>query len=95
MNCSKLNAHLFSLHVSPTAECVCGHDIEDSEHFLLHCPLYHVQRQNMFQSLENENIDLEDIDIDILLYGDNDYCFPQNWMVFKAVHKFISKTGRL
>ena len=95
MNCSKLNAHLFSLHVIPSPECVCGHDREDSEHFLLHCPLYHVQRQTMLQCLVNENIDVEDIDCDLLLYGDSEYSFPQNWMVLKAVHQFISQSGRL
>ena len=86
MNCSKLNAHLFSLHVSDTAECVCGHDIEDSEHFMLHCPLYLGNRQTMIQTIVNENIHVEDININLLLHGDERYSIEKNKYVFKAVH---------
>ena len=28
--CSKINSHLFSLHVSESAACVCGHNVRDS-----------------------------------------------------------------
>ena len=95
MNCSKLNAHLFSLHVSDTAECACGHGMEDSEHFMLHCPLYHGHRQTMIRTIENENVNLDDININLLLHGDERYSMEKNKCVFKAVHTFISETGRL
>ena len=44
MNCSKLNAHLFSLHVVDSPKCVCGCAVEDTSHFLMKCPLYHIDK---------------------------------------------------
>ena len=44
MHCSKLNTHLFKLHVVPSPACSCGCDNEDSNHYLLHCPVFHVPR---------------------------------------------------
>ena len=41
MKCSRLNAHLYNLHVVDSPGCSCGHDIEDNNHYLLICPLYH------------------------------------------------------
>ena len=66
MNCSKLNGHLFLLHVSDSAQCVCGHEIEDTSHFLLHCPLYDNHRQILFDSLRKLNINVDYIDINLL-----------------------------
>ena len=31
----KLNTDLFSLHVVDSPECICGNDVDDSEHFFL------------------------------------------------------------
>ena len=44
MKCS--NFHLFSLHVVDSPACLCGHDCEDSNHYLLQCPLFY-QARNM------------------------------------------------
>ena len=35
---------------------ICGHEVEESEHFLLNCPLYVIQRQEMLQKLNQLNI---------------------------------------
>ena len=56
MKCSKLHADLFSLHVVDSPECICGNDVEDSEHFLFECPLYYVQKQELIWKLNNMNI---------------------------------------
>ena len=42
IKCSKLklNYHLCSLHMLDYPVWPCGHDREDSNHNLLHCPLY-------------------------------------------------------
>ena len=95
MNCSKLNAHLFQLHVTDTMQCPCGYDVEDSEHFLLHCPLYHIQRLEMIQTIVNVEIEADDISQDFLLYGSEFYSTEKNVTVIEAVHKFISDTERL
>jgi hypothetical protein len=52
MQCSKLNAHLFSLHVTDSPQCACGNNLEDNSHFLLHCPIYLTSRQKMLQALQ-------------------------------------------
>lgn len=94
MNCSKLNAHLFFLHVSDTKQCSCGHDTEDSTHFLLYCPLFYVQRQIMMQALK-QYIDVSNINSDLLLYGDDSLTLSVNKGVFQAIHRYISDTDRL
>ncbi len=88
MNCSKLNAHLFSLHVSDTAQCPCGYETEDTEHFLLQCPLYYIPRQSMLQSLAQQNIYINDINVSLLLFGNVVYDSLINKNIFSAVHKF-------
>ena len=91
MNCSKLNAHLFLLHVSDTTGCTCGYDMEDTEHFLFQCPLYHIQRRKMMQAI----ITQPNVNVQLLLYGDAGCSFLTNKNIFKAVHEFISDTERL
>ena len=56
MNCSKLNTHLFLLHVSDTTQCSCGYEMEDTEHYLLQCPLYNIPRQTMLNSITQLDI---------------------------------------
>ena len=94
MNCSKLNAHLFLLHVSDTSQCACGYVTEDTEHFLLQCPLYHIQRQNMLQSLSQHG-NVNDLDVQTLLYGNEEYSLLVNQAIFDAVHQYILLTDRL
>ena len=78
--CSKRKSHLFSLHVSDSAACLCGHNVEDSNHYLLHCPIYFVPRQKMLQHFHSV-IDIHDLNVDILLHvrGSDDYDFKTNW----------------
>ena len=61
MQCSKLNGHLFQLHVTDSPECPCGYCIEDSKHFLLNCPLYNIPRQRMMLNFP-VNFDITKID---------------------------------
>ena len=91
MKCSKLNYHLFLLHVTDSPACPCGFDTEDANHYLLHCPLYLVERQVMQQSVSN----VINIDVNILLFGSKDLDFKTNQLIFTAVHKFINDTKRL
>ena len=91
MKCSKLNYHLFLLHVTDSPACPCGFDTEDANHYLLHCPLYLVERQAMWQSVSN----VINIDVNILLFGSKDLDFKTNQLIFAAVHMFIKDTKRL
>ncbi len=97
MKCSKLNQHLFLLHVSDTTKCLCGYEVEDNAHFFLYCPLYHIPRQKLFQSLESLNVDYSKNDrlLALLLEGDNNLDVNTNKVIFKSVHSFISETDGL
>ena len=93
MNCSKLNYHLFLLHVVDSPICPCGFKCEDSNHFLLHCPLFHEDRLAMFNSI-SLICDL-DITCSMLLYGSDNLNFDTNCNIFNVVHTFIDSSGRL
>ena len=94
MECSKLNGHLYQLHVIESPACQCGHDYEDSNHYLLHCPLHNLIRHNMFQSLHT-NVHINEINSSTLLFGLNRVDFKTNKSIFKAVHTFIKESNRL
>ena len=91
MNCSKLNAHLYSLHVVDSPNCLCGNGIEDSEHYLLHCPIYTIPRVKLINLLDNVMY----LNVNILLYGCEDYSHKENCDIFNAVHAYIFDTKRL
>jgi hypothetical protein len=93
MQCSKLNAHLFSLHVVDSPQCTCGYNMEDNKHYLLNCPLYTLPRVKMLQSIQNIGINV--LHVDTLLYGINEIDYSSNKDIFKAVHIFIEETERL
>jgi hypothetical protein len=95
MNCSKLNSHLYSLHVVDNPMCICGSDYEDPFHFFYMCPMFRNQRLIMFQAISSLNIDLNTCTIDMLLFGDENMDFETNTRLFKAVDAFIESTGRL
>ena len=94
MECSKLNAHLFSLHVTDSPACNCGFNLEDCNHYLLACPLYTVERHIMLQTISNV-IDVRTLTVNDLLLGIDKLTLEQNKLVFKAVHEFIRATSRL
>ena len=93
MKCSKLNVHLFSLHVVESPACPCGHGCEDSNHYLLRCPLFY-QARNMLLN-EIRELTMTDIPCELLLYGSADLGIEISKKVFDAVHRFIDESGRL
>ena len=95
MHCSKLNAHLFSLHIVVSPCCSCGHDKEDSVHYLLHCPLFYADCAKMLTSLSSVLPYNIAINVDLLLHGSDTLSKENNVAVFKLVHRFIEETGRL
>ena len=68
---------------------------EDTEHVLLHCPLYQVSPQRMMQTIVRLNIVFHDIDVDVLLYGNEQNSLITNKGIFSAVHVIISQSERL
>ena len=90
MNCSNLNAHLYSLHVVDNPACLCGHLIEDTAHFFLNCPLYYTQRL----ALQNIVIRLTEFKLETLLFGDDDIDYENNAEIILAVHEYIKASDR-
>lgn len=94
MKCSNLNSDLFNLHVVDNPYCVfCHNCIEDRVHFFLSCPLYNIQRIELFENL-HLNCEIDNIDIDTLLFGKSDCSDYANMEICKLVEKYISDSQR-
>ena len=93
MKCSKLNFHLFSLHVADSPACPCGNDCEDSNHYLLQCPLFYQARNKLLNEIRA--LTMTDISCELLLYGSTDLGIELSKKVFAAVHRFIDESDRL
>ena len=95
IGCSPLNSHLHNyLHVIDSPKCICPLGLDETtEHFLLHCPIYMTQRQDMFNALAGLGIVM--IDEDLLLYGNPDLDLPTNHLIFQIVQTYITQTSRL
>ena len=91
MQCSCLNEHLFNMYIVDSPRCVCGYATENSEHFLMHCPLFNTQRTTMLTNIQRLT---DNVDIHTLLHGDNDISEEFNKEVFSSVHRFIIDTKR-
>ena len=71
----KLNTHLFLLHVVDSSQCISVHEVEESEHYLLNCPLYLIQRQEMLLKLNQLNI--ANVNFETMLFGCTAYDFKE------------------
>ena len=91
LQCSNLKAHLFALHVIEDAQCACNYWFEDTNHFFFQCPLYHIHRQELVNTVQQ----ICRIDLDILLFGNEALGLNENKKIFAAVHKYILASNRL
>ena len=71
MGCSQLNSHLYNLHVKDSPSCQCGFNYEDASHFLLNCPWY-VQERNELM-LDLQTISITNTSVNLLLKGNSEY----------------------
>jgi hypothetical protein len=95
MHCSCLKDHLHRLHVIENPICSCQLDIETAEHYFLKCPLYAIQRNILFDKVEQTLFTARDsINIDLLLYGHKDESISYNKSLFEIVHAYINATHR-
>ena len=90
MNCSNLNAHLYSLHVTNNPACSCSHTIEDTAHFFLDGPRYFTQRISLQHSVSR----LAEFKVETLLFGDSKIDYEENVTIMLAVHEYIKDAGR-
>ena len=99
---SPLKSHKKSHNFQDTSDdtCICALNAETSDHYLLHCPNFVVQRRILFQTLNpillTKNLRfLDDRNlIHLLLYGHEKFDHQTNQIILKATIYFIQKSSR-
>ena len=86
---SDLNQDMVNRHIAQNAFCECGHNSENSQHYLLHCPRYRDCRIQTILNLPPEHRRLN-----ILLAGSNSLSQAENLIIFHSVHQFIQASRR-
>ena len=100
---SKLNFHKFKHNFRDTINPMCqtSDGIEDTEHFLLLCPSFDLQRQDLLAGtaellrpfVQITNLS-NDALIQLLLYGDQYLSYDLNRNILELTLRFIHETGR-
>ena len=100
---SKLNFHKFKHNFRDTVNPMCptSDGIEDTEHFLLLCPSFDVQRQDLLAGIAEllrPVVQIADLSNDaltqLLLYGDNDLSNNVNRNILELTLRFFRVTGQ-
>ena len=101
---SKLNFHKFKHNFRDTVNPMCptNDGIEDTEHFLLLCPSFDIQRQDLLAGVSELLRPFVQIDtlpnnvlVQYLLYGNKELSNDINRNILERTLNFIHKTGRL
>ena len=94
---STLHAHLFQINLTPSPACSCGHNYEDTAHYILWCPQHTNHRTNLFEAVRSILQGFDNFSdkhkLDIILYG---LSLSQTQGIFIAHHlqTFIAQTRR-
>ena len=100
---TQLNDHLFTMRLTNTTGCLCHEPVESTEHFLLDCFLYEVERQELFANISGllikklDKYNRNDL-VTALLFGERIHDserYLHNKQLFKTVQNFLIKTKRL
>ena len=100
---SKLNCHKFKHNFRDTINPMCptSDGIEDTEHFLLLCPSFDLQRRDLLAGiveLLRPFVQIASLSNDaltqLLLYGDQDLSNDLNKNILELTLRFIHKAGR-
>lgn len=87
LECSTLNLYMFNRNLCPSPFCSCG-SVENTDHYLLHCPKYATIRNITINTLANST------DPNLLLYGSNYLSIVENEQIFHTVQRFILESKR-
>ena len=85
---------------TPDDTCQCSLGSETTLHFLLKCPIFRVNRQQLLEKLNtilllNDLANLSSSNmVHLLLYGHEKTSFNENQVILKETIKFIEKSGR-
>ena len=101
LSLSHLREHKFKHNFQDTLNplCSCSLEVESTEHFLLHCHNFQLQRQSLLNNLNNIDntiINLNDSDLTkLLLYGNSNlYNDRDNSAILQCCISFITSTKR-
>ena len=101
LSLSHLREHKFKHNFQDTLNplCSCSLEVESTEHFLLHCHNFQLQRQSLLNNLNNIDntiINLNDSDLTkLLLYGNSNlYNDRDNSSILQCCISFITSTKR-
>jgi len=93
--------HKFRHNFLDTTDPFCScrtNSIETTEHYLLHCPNYSLQRSALFSDLNNHHLATLPYHCSalcqILLYGGSQFADGENKAIISEVIKYIIATGR-
>lgn len=80
---SQLNLDLYNDHLSDSPTCTCGATVESTHHFLLECPKYRDQRQELINALQYHPKIYETMTLNIenLLRGNSNLSFEDNCII--------------
>ena len=87
LECSTVNLYMFNNNLCPSPFCSCG-SVENTDHYLLHCPKYATIRNITINTLANST------DPNLLLYGSNYLSIVENEQIFHTVQRFILESKR-
>jgi len=98
LNISDLKSHQFRIQKADSTACTCGHNQENTAHFVLSCPLYTHLRNYLYRSISLIlNIDLvtfpSSVKLDILLHG-KELNTDDGGKVASSFQNFLIKTKR-
>ena len=101
MGLSALKSHLFKLNVTESPICeLCGIEAEDTAHYFLRCPLFHIQRTKLLSNMCEVlpfNILSQLITpqiVNVLLQGHIECSLHVNCILFDHVLNYIETTKR-
>ena len=95
---SRLNAHQYSIQKNSDPACACGHKQENTNHYILDCPLHRLARMHLYTQISTHlNVDFHTqtntAKINTLLYGHNT-TKTSSIPISKEFQKFLQNTGR-
>ena len=97
---SKLRSHKKNHNFldTPTDHCLCKTGVEDTRHYLFHCPFYARHRATLASSvinvLEQKNLNHLADSESLYLYGDKTLTFEENRTIILATIHYIKNTNR-
>ena len=78
--------------------CTCGVEIEPTNHFLLHCPLFQRARQSLLTNIKKIDESIlkkhDELITKTLLYGDNKVDLSYNKSIISSTNEFTVSTER-